>query len=152
MKRFVILSLLVVLSGSALAKTHRDMFNVPCSVLWPAVKDTLRNSGKYGIIGIDNTEMTASYKIGGFVGGERLNALVLNSKGESACEMQVQTMYSGLIHNDEGDLKKRVEESLAKLEASKGSAPGKSDTPGSQPPATAGSGAQTAQATASPKR
>jgi hypothetical protein len=38
-------------------------------VLWPAVKDTPRNSGKYGILGIDNTEMTASFVIGGTLGG-----------------------------------------------------------------------------------
>jgi len=38
---------------------------------------------------------------------------VLNAKGDT-CEMQVQTAYSGLIHNDEGDFKKRVDESLAK--------------------------------------
>src|SRR6185437_7043514 len=90
------------------------MFEVSCDVLWPAVKDTLRNSGKYGIIGIDNTEMTASYNIGGFLTGKRINSLVLNSKGKS-CEMQVQTSYSGLVNNDEGDFKKRVEESLRKL-------------------------------------
>ncbi|MGA3197496.1 MAG: hypothetical protein ABSD39_21070 [Terriglobales bacterium] len=29
--------------------------------------------------------------------------------------MQVQTAYSGLVNNDEGDFKKRVDASLAKL-------------------------------------
>jgi len=85
-------------------------------VLWPAVKDVLRNSGKYGIIGIDNTEMTASFNIGGTLGGKRINSVVLNTKGDG-CEMQIQTAASGLIHNDEGDFKKRVDESLAKLQA-----------------------------------
>ena len=64
MKRFLIVALLVVPSVPAMAKTHKDMFEVSCTTLWPAVKDVLRNSGKYGIIGIDNTEMTASYNIG----------------------------------------------------------------------------------------
>lgn len=31
--------------------------------------------------------------------------------------MQVQTSYSGLVNNDQGDLKKRVTESLEKLKA-----------------------------------
>jgi len=115
LKRYVAIALLVAPAIPALAKTHKDMFDVPCSVLWPAVKDTLRNSGKYGIIGIDNSEMTASYNIGGYLGGKRSNALVLNSKENSSCELQVQTSYSGLAHNDEGDLKKRVEQSLEKL-------------------------------------
>src|SRR5215467_9240889 len=119
MKRLLVVLFLIMLGGSAIAKTHHDMFDVPCSTLWPAVKDTLRNSGKYGIIGIDNQEMTASYNIGGYMGGKRTNSLVLNPKGNQ-CELQVQTSYSGLVHNDEGDLKGRVEESLRKLQASGG--------------------------------
>jgi hypothetical protein len=113
-KRWAKLLSLAMLAAPAFAKTHMDMFEVKCSVLWPAVKDTLRNSGKYGVIAIDNSEMTASYNIGGFLGGKRINSLILNDKGAS-CEMQVQTAYSGLVHNDQGDLKKRVEESLHKL-------------------------------------
>lgn len=112
-KMFAVL-LLVLVSVPSFAKTHKEAFNVSCSVLWPAVKDTLRNSGKYGIIGIDNTEMTASYNIGGNLTGKRINSLVLNPQG-NGCEMQVQTAFSGLVNNDAGDMKKRVEESLAKL-------------------------------------
>jgi hypothetical protein len=47
------------------------------------VKDALRNSGKYGILGIDNTEMTASFVIGGTLSGKRINSLVLNAKGDT---------------------------------------------------------------------
>jgi hypothetical protein len=123
MKRtFAILSLFA-LAMPAWAKTHSDVFDVPCSQLWPAVKDTLRNSGKYGILGIDNSEMTASYNIGGIMSGKRTNSLVLNSKGESSCEMQVQSSFSGLVNNDEGDLKKRVTDSLAKLKGAASPAP-----------------------------
>jgi hypothetical protein len=104
------------------------MYSVSCNVLWVAVKDTLRNSGKYGILGIDNTEMTASFVIGGTLGGKRINSVVLNAKGET-CELQVQTAYSGLIHDDAGDFKKRVDESLAKQQAASPAAPAKPDTP-----------------------
>jgi hypothetical protein len=114
MKRFSLLALmLLIVAGPSFAKTHKDMYSVSCNVLWPAVKDALRNSGKYGILGIDNSEMTSSFVIGGSLGGKRINSVVLNAKGDT-CEMQVQTAYSGLIHNDEGDFKKRVDESLAK--------------------------------------
>ena len=132
MKRFVLLILLLTLALPALAKTHKDVYNVPCSVLWPAVKDTLRNSGKYGIIGIDNEEMTASYNIGGTLGGKRTNSVVLNSK-ENSCEMQVQTAYSGITHDDAGDLKKRVDESLVKLQGAQTNSPVKPDASASQP-------------------
>jgi hypothetical protein len=118
---------LLVVAAPSFAKTHSEMYPVACSVLWPAVKDALRNSGKYGIVGIDNTEMTASFVIGGFLGGKRINSVVLNGKGDS-CEMQVQTAFSGLAHNDEGDFKKRVDESLSKQQPSQPVAPAKPDS------------------------
>jgi len=117
MRRFAVVTLLLsFVAVPSFGKTHKEMYQVPCTALWPAVKDVLRNSGKYGIIGIDNTEMTASFNIGGTLGGKRINSVVLNTKGDG-CEMQIQTAASGLIHNDEGDFKKRVDESLAKLQA-----------------------------------
>ncbi len=115
MKRMTMMLLMLLLVASpSFAKTHKEMYSVSCGALWPAVKDTLRNSGKYGILGIDNTEMTASFVIGGTLTGKRINSVVLNAKGDKACEMQVQTAYSGLVNNDEGDFKKRVDASLAK--------------------------------------
>ena len=114
MRRAAVLALMsLIVAGPSFAKTHKDMYSVPCTTLWPAVKDTLRNSGKYGILGIDNTEMTASFVIGGTLSGKRINSVVLNVKGDT-CEMQVQTAYSGFVNNDAGDFKKRVDESLAK--------------------------------------
>lgn len=125
MKRIVVVALLVLsVAMPSFCKTHKEMYSVPCSVLWPAVKDALRNSGKYGILGIDGNEMTASFVIGGTLGGKRINSVVLNGKGES-CEMQVQTAYSGLAHNDAGDFKKRVDESLARLKTEQPAVPKK---------------------------
>jgi hypothetical protein len=130
MKRFVVaaLMLLTVAAPAAFAKTHKDDYSVSCTTLWAAVKDTLRNSGKYGIISIDNTEMTASFNIGGTLTGKRINSVILNGKGE-ACEMQVQTAYSGFTNNDAGDFKKRVDESLAKQQAPTPATPAKADSP-----------------------
>ena len=115
MKRILIATLACVSALPALAKTHKDQYNVPCTTLWPAVKDTIRNSGKYGIISITNEEMTASYNIGGNLTGKRINTVLLNTQG-SGCEMQIQTAYSGLVNNDAADFKKRVDESLIKLQ------------------------------------
>ena len=129
MRRFAVMVLmLVVVTGPLFAKTHKDMYSMACSALWPAVKDALRNSGKYGILGIDNAEMTSSFVIGGTLGGKRINSAVLNAKGDT-CELQVQTAYSGLIHDDAGDFKKRVDESLAKLQPSQPAPPAKPDSP-----------------------
>ena len=123
MKKIVIATLLVLTMALPMfGKTHKEVYNVPCSVLWPAVKDVLRNSGKYGIIGIDNSEMTASYNIGGSLGGKRINSLVLNTQGDN-CELQTQTAFSGITHDDAGDLKKRVDEALAKQKQAASPAP-----------------------------
>jgi hypothetical protein len=139
-KRLVTGVLLFTLAVPALAKTHRDTFNVSCDVLWAAVKDTLRNSGKYGIIGIDNGEKTASFNIGGGLAGKRINSVVLNGDSNS-CEMQTQTAYSGLVHNDAGDFKERVSASLTKLQpaaSAKPEASANQAAPGDSGKSTAG--------------
>ena len=130
MRRFAVAVLLLSITAvPSFAKTHKDEYSVSCTALWVAVKDTLRNSGKYGIIGIDNTEMTASFNIGGTLTGKRINSVLLNSKGDAVCEMQVQTAFSGLANNDAGDFKKRVDESLAKQQSAPPAAAAKPESP-----------------------
>jgi hypothetical protein len=107
--------LLLIFTPFAAAKTHKDVYQMSCDALWKGVRDTIRNSGKYGIIGIDGNEMTASFNIGGNLTGKRINSVVLNRLSPTTCELQTQTAYSGLVNNDYGDFKKRVDESLAKL-------------------------------------
>lgn len=125
-KRGLVLLLMLGFAAPVLAKTHKDTFDVPCSTLWQAVRDTLRNSGKYGIIGINSEEMTASYNMGGNLTGKRINSVLLNAKGDKSCELQVQTAFSGLVNNDYGDFKDRVKASLDKLAAA---APAATPTP-----------------------
>jgi hypothetical protein len=152
MRRLVVALMSLTFVVPAFGKTHKDTFDVPCSELWPAVKDTLRNSGKYGIIGIDNSEMTASYNIGGGLGGKRINSVVLNSVG-TGCEMQTQTAFTGIAHNDAGDFKKRVEESLVKLKGSKPAEPTNPQAPAAAAtpqPATATTPVSTGQLQAVP--
>ncbi len=80
----VILAACSFLAAPSFAATHKDVFNVPCNELWRALKDTLKNSGKYGIIGVNDSEMTASYNIGGYLTGKRVNSAVLNNKDNGA--------------------------------------------------------------------
>lgn len=119
MKRFVriliAVQLVLLFAPFAAAKTHKDVYQMSCDALWKGVRDAVRNSGKYGIIGIDSNEMTASFNIGGSLTGKRVNSVVLNRLSPTTCEMQTQTAFSGLVNNDYGDFKKRVDESLAKL-------------------------------------
>ncbi len=114
MKVFTVFLCLLVPAVPALAKTHRDLYPMPCSQLWPAVKDVLKTSGKYNIIGIDSQEFTASFTVGSIWSGKMMNSVVLNAKGEG-CEMSVNTAYRGIEHNDAGDFKRRVDEARARM-------------------------------------
>ena len=113
MKKFASLLLLAALALPAAAKTHKDAYPMTCAALWPSVKTVLKTSGKYNIIGIDSTEMTASFTVGSVFSGKLLNSVVLNPKG-AGCEMWMNTAYRGIEHNDAYDFKKRVDEALAK--------------------------------------
>ncbi len=131
MRRIAVAALMFLLfAGSSFAKVHKDVYPISCNTLWPAVKDTLRNSGKYGILGMDSAEMTATYSMGiGSAGQKRTNSVVLNVKDENSCEMVTQSGFSGLGNNDAGDFKKRVDTSLANLQASPPAAPAKPESP-----------------------
>ncbi len=130
MKRLgTMLFVLLIVAEPSFAKVHKDMYAVSCGTLWPAVKDTLRNSGKYGILGMDNAEMTATYSMGiGSAGQKRQNSVVLNVKGDASCEMVVQSGFGGFGTDDAGDFKKRVDKSLAQLQSA-APTPAKSETP-----------------------
>lgn len=114
MRRFAAFALMLAVCTPAFAKTHKDSFEVPCSTLWSAVKNTLKTSGKYVIVSFDEKEMLASYRIGSMLTSTRINSVSL-SEGGAGCEMMIQTSYSGWENNDAGDFKKRVEASLKKL-------------------------------------
>jgi len=138
MKRLTILILLLSFTVPSFASTHKSQYDVSCNELWRAVKDTLKNSGKYGIISIDNAEMTASYNIGGSLTGKRINSAILNGNSSGhGCELQVQTAYSGLVNNDFGDFKKRLDESLTKLKSEPLAPSESASTPVSAAPAQA---------------
>ena len=117
----VLLSLALALPASG--KTYKSTYAVPCSDVWAAVKDALSNPENYNVTESDDAKMTASYNVkhsahvnvsGALL--QRTNRVTLVPMG-TGCEMQVVSNYSGWEHNDRGDFKKRVDESLAKLAA-----------------------------------
>jgi hypothetical protein len=135
--RLVVVALLsLALAVPAFSKTHKDSYPQPCSELWAAVKDTLSNpANNYDVVSKDDTQMAASYNVKHAVHAsitgalaQRTNQVTLISEG-TGCEMQVVSSYSGLAHDDAGDFKKRVDESLAKLKAAPPSQPAKPEAP-----------------------
>ncbi|HEY5176227.1 MAG TPA: hypothetical protein VII95_11755 [Terriglobales bacterium] len=130
--KFVVVALMsLILAVPAFGKTYKNTYPVPCSEVWGAVKDTLSNPENYSVVESDDTKMTASYNVKHSahvnVSGaalQRTNHVTLVSKG-TVCEMQVVSNYSGWEHDDKGDFRKRVDESLAKLKAATPSQPAK---------------------------
>ncbi len=103
------------------SKTYKTTYPVPCSQVWGAVKVALANPDNYKDVQSDEDKMTAEYNVkhslhwsitGAINQGK--NSVTLLPVG-TTCEMSVVSMFSGLSHNDQGDFKKRVDESLAKL-------------------------------------
>jgi len=123
-------SLSFVLAMPAFGKTYKSTYPVACNEVWPAVKDTLSNpENNYDVVESDDAKMTADYNVkhaahvnvsGAIL--QRTNHVTLVPEG-AVCEMQVVSNFSGWEHNDRGDFKKRVDESLAKLKAAPPSPP-----------------------------
>lgn len=110
---------------SLFAKTYKNTYPLPCSEVWPAVKDTLSNPDNYTVKESDDAQMKASYDVkhavhvtvtGIFL--QRTNHVTLKPKG-GGCEMDVVSNFSGWEHDDQADFKKRVDDSLAKLKSAK---------------------------------
>jgi hypothetical protein len=125
MKTLVVALMSLALALPAFGKTYKSTYSVPCSEVWGAVKDTLSNPENYSVVESNDTQMTASYDVKHSahvnISGaalQRTNHVTLVSKG-TGCEMQVVSNYSGWEHNDKGDFKTRVDESLAKVKESK---------------------------------
>lgn len=53
----------LVLALPMLGETYKDTYQVPCSDLWPAVKDALCNPANYTIVKNDDGKMTSTFKV-----------------------------------------------------------------------------------------
>ena len=133
MMRSVIVALIsFIVAVPALGKTYKSTYPDPCSEVWSAVKDTLSNPDNYNVTASDDAKMTADYdpkhaahvNVSGAL-LQRKNHVTLVSQG-TGCQMQVVSNYSGWEHNDQGDFKTRVDQSLAKL---KGASPAEAAKP-----------------------
>ncbi|MBZ5667922.1 MAG: hypothetical protein LAO30_25455 [Acidobacteriia bacterium] len=117
-------------------KTYKTTYPVPCSELWGAVKVALGNPDNYKDVQSDDDKMTADYNVKHSVHWSIIGAVNQGKNHVSlapigtTCEMSVVSMYSGLSHNDQGDFKKRVDESLAKLKSAPASPPAEPAKPG----------------------
>lgn len=126
MKRIARVALMLMFcAGPLFARTQTESYSISCSTLWHAVKDTVRNSGEYGVVFMDSTEMVASFSIS--MGNSfRIGTAVLDPKGDT-CEMRLTT-FSGAFIDDAGSFKKRVDASLTRLQSAQSPAPAKTES------------------------
>ena len=130
--RFALVALIsLALTLPVFGKTYKSTYPDACSQVWSAVKVALSNAENYNVVESDDTKMSASYDVKhsahvNIAGAalQRTNHVTLVSQG-AGCEMQVVSNYSGWEHNDKGDFKQRVDESLAKLKAAPPAEPAK---------------------------
>lgn len=115
--------MLSVFALPASCRSHKETFHNGCSDVWAAVKATLGEPENYTVKMTDESRMTASYTVKhsahlSVTGAlrQRPNTVSLRAAG-AACEMEVESNYSGFEHNDAGDFTKRVSEALAKAKS-----------------------------------
>lgn len=118
----VLLALLVVVP--AYAKPKRDVFPMPCDVLWSAVKNTLENPKDYGLLAVNDLTLRASFMVvGNLVRYTDRVALIEEGGG---CRMDLRMLQVGPDNSDERGFRHRLKRSLAKVERAKSGASGES--------------------------
>jgi hypothetical protein len=135
--------LAVSLCLPAYAANTSSVFDVPCATLWPVVSDTIRNSGKYEPISIDDTGMTAAYKVG--TAWSHANDVVVLKANGTGCQLVVDAPYRGLAYNDARDITERVKRGLAKAPVDSAQPAAAASASAATAPAPQGSLTQTMQ-------
>lgn len=140
MKRTLVLLALSALACPALAKPKERVFNTSCDTLWAAVK-TATAPPHYNFAQLDDATHKGIVSTGNSLTGKRYLDLSLTGSGDT-CTLAVGGVYSGIIHNDKGDLFGRVDEALQPPAGAQSSASAVSSAAGSAP-AEAASGKTT---------
>jgi uncharacterized protein (DUF1330 family) len=95
-------------------KTQTEVFDVTCNMLWTALKDTLKSSGRYEIIQIDDSDMMAIYDMGSKE-RDRMDDAILRPE-DNRCSMEITEAphQYRLGVNDTKSLSQRVHAALSK--------------------------------------
>jgi PEGA domain len=108
MRKLILFLTLLFAASPALAKPKTKTYPVSCARAWKAVEAVA--AGKdYSSSMLDDKRQKAQFVMGhGAWTGKRTLYLTLSGSGDS-CEVAVEGVFSGLAHNDKGDLFKRLE-------------------------------------------
>jgi len=111
----VLLALFVAVP--AYAKSKRDVYPMPCDVLWSAVKNTLENPKDYGLLAVNDLTLRASFMVVGNL--VRYTDRVALSEEDGSCRMDLRMLQVGPDNSDERGFRHRLKRSLAKVQTLK---------------------------------
>jgi hypothetical protein len=112
MKSLVITLILLLAASPALAKPRTKTYPASCERVWQAVQSIAADTKEYSSSMLDDARHKAELVTGhGAWTGKRTLYLTLSGTGDT-CEVAVEGIFSGLAHNDKGDLFKRIEQAL----------------------------------------
>ncbi len=109
--RVVGLLALATSSAVAFAKPKVKIYPQNCNQVWAAVK-TATASSHYNFAQLDDAQKKGMVSTGNNWSGKRYLDIALTSPTPDTCDVAVGGVFSGLAHDDKGDLFGRIEEAL----------------------------------------
>jgi hypothetical protein len=105
--------ILVVVANPVFAKPATKTYPHSCEQIWQIVESTPTGLGHpYSSSMLDDKRLKAEFVTGhGAWTGKRTLYLTLSGTGDM-CTVAIEGVFSGLAHNDKGDLFKRIEQGL----------------------------------------
>jgi hypothetical protein len=111
MKRVLACVLLVLVACPAFAKPKEKIYQATCDRVWAAVKIATAPP-HYNFAQLDDAQKKGMVSTGNNFSGKRYLDVTLTGN-ENTCKVAIGGSYSGLEHNDKGDLFKRIDDALA---------------------------------------
>ena len=114
MKTLLIALILLVAASPALAKPATKTYPRSCAQVWQVVESTPTGPGHpYSSSMLDDKRFKAEFVTGhGAWTGKRTLYLTLSGTGDT-CTVAIEGVFSGLAHDDKGDLFKRIDKALS---------------------------------------
>jgi hypothetical protein len=101
---------LIFLAPAAAAGPKTKAYPANCDRVWAAVK-TATAPPHYNFAQLDDAQKKGLISTGNNLSGKRYLDLTLSGSGDT-CTVAIGGNFSGLVHNDKGDLFKRIDEAL----------------------------------------
>jgi hypothetical protein len=115
MKRVLACLVLILVACPAFAKPKEKIYQATCDKVWAAVK-VATAPPHYNFAQLDDANKRGMISTGNNFSGKRYLDITLTGN-ENTCKVAIGGSYSGLEHNDKGDLFKRIDDALAQPDA-----------------------------------